>query len=582
MTELDTNIQTRVDQWLTNPSYSEESKQEIQSLLEHKNYTELRDRFFQNMEFGTGGIRGKVGAGLNRMNIYNIRLATQGVCNYASKYNFSNPSNTIAICYDSRNTSLEFAMETAQVMLGNGYKVLMFTYPSATPLLSFVIRKMNCMFGVNITASHNPPEYNGYKVFWDDGAQVVSPVDQGVIDEVSSLSGQEEVKSDDFQSALSQGQAQYVTDEVLEEYYKELSKSLIGSLSTNSKINAVYSAFHGVGYKFISRFAELRNLKGYRYTQNQQAPDGNFPTLLSPNPENPSAFKESIAIADEQTDIILATDPDADRTGCMCRDRNGQFVFLTGNQIGILLLESILEHHKKEKTLSPDAYVVTTIVSTPALEKVAARYKVETKYCYTGFKNIAKVMSDQEKSGNNNFLFGCEESHGYLISDILRDKDGISAAIALSEYAASLKENGLNLLDKLDSILASVGYYEDGIMNYVFDGEAGKNKILCLMETLRTSPPDSLCDLELVSKYDYKSLEIEDLREGTKSKIEGFVPDNTLVMQYDNDLRIMARPSGTEPKIKFYINLSTPDKQSSVKRMENIKQKLDNWISSNT
>ncbi|KAK3584214.1 hypothetical protein CHS0354_035295 [Potamilus streckersoni] len=509
---MEQEILKRTEAWINNPYIDVASKQEIQVLKDAGDDKELTDRFYTELEFGTGGIRGVVGAGLNRMNIYNVRKATQGLADYAKKHFGGQERLKAVVCHDSRNTSPLFSQETIRVLTANGIEVYTFSYPSATPVLSFTIRYLKCNFGVNITASHNPPEYNGYKVFWNDGAQVISPVDKGIIDFVFT-----------------------------------------GNSADNASVNVVYTPLHGVGYRFVSKAAEKRGFKNIRFVSSQKEPDGNFPTVKSPNPEETSAYAEAIKTADPAADIIIATDPDADRIGCMIKGKNGQFEFISGNTVGILMLYQALKKRRQAGTLTDKSYIVTTVVSTPIAEKIAGHFGVKTHYCHTGFKNIAEVINREVSAGNMSYVFGFEESHGYLIGDFIRDKDGISAALMLAEITAGLKKEGRTVSDELAEIYSLFGLYADAQENFTLKGQTGKEKIKTLMAALRANPPVELEGHHLTSVADYKSQMLTDKIGKTAPAKIALAPSDTFALYYSQDVRITARPSGTEPKLNFIL-----------------------------
>ncbi|ULQ60194.1 phospho-sugar mutase [Brucepastera parasyntrophica] len=534
---------------------------EVKELISSSNIKELEDRFYQNLEFGTGGLRGVIGGGTNRMNTLVVTRATQGLVNYFLKTfpeKAKNNSLSAVIAYDSRHYSDVFGEATALIFAANGFKTYLFTGLRPTPELSFAIRTLGCDTGVVITASHNPPQYNGYKAYWNDGAQVIEPHDEGIIDEVNAV---KEVKTISREEAVSSGKLVLIDSEIDEKYWamvksKLFRPDLIREQAGNVKI--VYTPLHGTGAMHVEKVLEDLGLKVLTVPR-QREPDGNFPTVAKPNPEEAAALKMAIELAEkEKADVVMSTDPDADRFGGAVPGPDGKFVLITGNQMGALLVDYICLSRKELDRMPPNPAVIRSIVTSTFGDRIANSYGVETKECLTGFKWIASVMADFEKTGSHNYIFGYEESYGYNIETEVRDKDGISAAALCAEMTLYWRSKGKSLLDRLNEMYMQHGYFKEYTINKDFPGASGGAAMKNLMATLRK---DGLKILD-----GKKVLTIRDIQEGTiyspvepdKKSETGLPRSNVLQFFLEDGSIVSVRPSGTEPKIKFYISCPAP------------------------
>ena len=543
------------NQWLENPYFDEATKEELKAIKDDEN--EIKERFYMDLEFGTAGLRGIIGAGTNRMNIYVVRRATQGLANYIAKVD--KKSQGVAIAYDSRHMSPEFAQEAALCLAANGIKAYIFETLRPTPELSFAVRHLGCVAGINVTASHNPPEYNGYKVYWEDGAQITPPHDTGIMGEVKAISDWNTVKTMDKEEAVKAGLFEVIGQAVDDAYMAELKKQIIhmDAIQAEGKnLKIVYTPLHGTGNIPARRILKELGFENVYVVPEQELPDGDFPTVSYPNPEAAEAFELGLKLAREvDADIVLATDPDADRLGVRVKDRNGEYHDLTGNMSGCLLANYELSQRKAVNgSLPEDGALVKTIVTTNLADAIAKGYGVNLIEVLTGFKYIGQQILGFENSGQGTYLFGFEESYGCLIGTYARDKDAIVATMALCEAAAYYKTQGKTLWDAMIDMYEEFGYYKDAIQAVTMKGIEGLQKIQEIMTTLRQNPPAEFAGHKVTAVRDYKLDEITDLATGEK-KPTGLPNSNVLYYELTDDAWVCVRPSGTEPKVKFYYGV---------------------------
>ena len=543
------------NQWLENPYFDETTKDELKAIKDDEN--EIKERFYMDLEFGTAGLRGIIGAGTNRMNIYVVRRATQGLANYIAKVD--KKSQGVAIAYDSRHMSPEFAQEAALCLAANGIKAYIFETLRPTPELSFAVRHLGCVAGINVTASHNPPEYNGYKVYWEDGAQITPPHDSGIMGEVKAISDWNTVKTMDKEEAVKAGLFEVIGQAVDDAYMAELKKQIIHMDAIEAEgrnLKIVYTPLHGTGNIPARRILKELGFENVYVVPEQELPNGDFPTVSYPNPEAAEAFELGLKLAKEvDADIVLATDPDADRLGVRVKDKNGEYHDLTGNMSGCLLANYELSQRKAVNgSLPEDGALVKTIVTTNLADAIAKGYNVKLIEVLTGFKYIGQQILGFENSGKGTYLFGFEESYGCLIGTYARDKDAIVATMALCEAAAYYKTQGKTLWDAMIDMYEEFGYYKDAIQAVTMKGIEGLQKIQEIMTTLRQNPPADFAGHKVTAVRDYKLDEITDLATGEK-KSTGLPNSNVLYYELTDDAWVCVRPSGTEPKVKFYYGV---------------------------
>ncbi len=556
-------------QWLANPYFDEATKAELKAIENDDN--EIKERFYMDLEFGTAGLRGIIGAGTNRMNIYVVRRATQGLANYILKV--GKQAQGAVIAYDSRHMSPEFAQEAALCLAANGIKAYIFESLRPTPELSFAVRYLGCAAGINVTASHNPPEYNGYKVYWEDGAQITPPHDTGIMGEVKAISDWNTVKTMDKAAAEAAGLFEVIGQAIDDAYMAELKKQVIhmDAIEAEGKnLKIVYSPLHGTGNIPARRILKELGFENVYVVKEQELPDGDFPTVSYPNPEAAEAFELGLKLAKEiDADLVLATDPDADRLGVRVKDKNGEYHDLTGNMSGCLLANYEISQRKAVNGgLPEDGTLIKTIVTTNLADAIAKGYGVNLVEVLTGFKFIGQQILGFEKSGKGTYLFGFEESYGCLIGTYARDKDAIVATMALCEAAAYYKTQGKTLWDAMIEMYEEFGYYKDAIQSVSLKGIEGLQKIQEIMETLRKQPPAEFAGLKVVSVRDYKADTIKDIATG-EVKPTGLPRSNVLYYDLEDDAWVCVRPSGTEPKVKFYYgvkgtSLADADEKSAV------------------
>ncbi|MEE0674225.1 MAG: phospho-sugar mutase [Enterocloster sp.] len=542
-------------EWLSNPYFDEATKEELRAIEGNEN--EIKERFYMDLEFGTAGLRGIIGAGINRMNIYVVRRATQGLANYIIKQGAADKG--VAIAYDSRHMSPEFAMEAAMTLAANGIKAYKFESLRPTPELSFAVRELGCVAGINITASHNPPEYNGYKVYWEDGAQFTPPHDKGVTEEVLAIEDLSTVKTTDEASATAAGLYQVIGQEIDDKYIAQVKAQVVNQKAIDEmqdQITIVYTPLHGTGNIPARRVMKEIGFTHVYVVPEQELPDGDFPTVSYPNPEAKEAFELGLKLAKEKNaDLVLATDPDADRLGVYVKDtKSGEYIPLTGNMSGSLLCEYVLSQKQAAGKIPADGQVVKSIVSTNLIDAVAKAYGAELIEVLTGFKWIGKQILKNETTGHGTYLFGMEESYGCLIGTYARDKDAISATAALCEAAAYYKQKGMTLWDAMIAMYEKYGYYKDVVKAIGLSGIEGLAKIQSIMETLRNNTPTEVGGYKVTSARDYKLDTIKDMATG-EVKPTGLPSSNVLYYDLEDGAWICVRPSGTEPKIKFYFGV---------------------------
>ena len=539
------------EQWLANPYFDEATKEELKGISEDEN--EIKERFYMDLEFGTAGLRGIIGAGTNRMNIYVVRRATQGLANYIAKVD--KKAQGVAIAYDSRHMSPEFAEEAALCLAANGIKAYIFESLRPTPELSFAVRHLGCVAGINVTASHNPPEYNGYKVYWEDGAQITPPHDSGIMGEVKSISDWNTVKTMDKAEAEKADLFQVIGKEVDDAYMAELKKQVIhmDAIEKEGKnLKIVYTPLHGTGNIPARRILKELGFENVYVVKEQELPDGDFPTVSYPNPEAAEAFELGLKLAKEvDADLVLATDPDADRLGVRVKDKNGEYHDLTGNMSGCLLANYELSQRKAVNgSLPEDGALIKTIVTTNLADAIAKGYGVNLIEVLTGFKFIGQQILGFENSGKGSYLFGFEESYGCLIGTYARDKDAIVATMALCEAAAYYKTQGKTLWDAMIEMYEQFGYYKDAIQSVTMKGIEGLQKIQEIMNSLRQNPPAEFAGHKVTAVRDYKADTITDVTTGAV-KPTGLPNSNVLYYELTDDAWVCVRPSGTEPKVKL-------------------------------
>ncbi len=545
----------RYEGWLNDPYFDEATKEELRSIANDDN--EIKERFYKDLEFGTAGLRGIIGAGTNRMNIYTVRKATQGLANYIISKD--GQKKGVAIAYDSRRMSPEFADEAALCLGANGIKAYVFDSLRPTPELSYAVRSLGCIAGINITASHNPPEYNGYKVYWEDGAQITPPHDKGIMDEVKAVEDYNTVKTMGLEEAKAAGMYEVIGSSVDDGYIAELKKQVIHQDSIDAvgnELKIVYSPLHGTGNIPARRILEELGFKNVYVVKEQELPDGEFPTVSYPNPEAKEAFELGLKLAKEvDADLVLATDPDADRLGVYVKDaKSGEYKVLTGNMSGCLLADYEIGQRKATKGLPEDGYLIKTIVTSNLADAIAKGYDIGLIEVLTGFKFIGQQILGFETTGKGSYLFGFEESYGCLIGTHARDKDAIVATMALCEAAAYYKTQGKTLWDAMVDMYDKYGYYKDDIQSITLKGIEGLQKIQEILETLRKNPPAEVGGYKVVKARDYQAETIKDIATGEVTGT-GLPKSNVLYYDLTDDAWLCVRPSGTEPKVKFYYGI---------------------------
>jgi len=574
--ELIAQCEAKAKQWLA-PEFDEETKKAIEKMLDDKDKTNLVEAFYKDLEFGTGGLRGIMGAGSNRMNIYTVGMATQGLANYLKK-NFSDkPQISVVVCHDCRNNSRLFAETVANIFSANNIKVYLFDDMRPTPECSFAIRHFKCQSGVNITASHNPKEYNGYKAYWEDGAQVLAPHDKGIIDEV------EKVKVSDVKFNGNKSLIQIIGEEV-DKVYLDMVKTISIDpevIKRQKDLKIVYTPLHGTGMKLIPRSLKLWGFDNVHCVEEQMVRSGNFPTVVSPNPENGEAL--TLALRDAKAidaDIVMASDPDADRVGMACKNDKGEWVLINGNQTCLLFLYYSITNRIKTGKMQPNDFIVKTIVTTEVIKKIADKNHIEMRDCYTGFKWIANEIRKSE--GKQKYIGGGEESYGFMAQDFVRDKDAVSACSLLAEICAYAKDQGKTLYELLLDIYLEYGFSKEFTINVVKPGKSGADEIKAMMENYRNNSPKEIAGSKVVCTKDFKTLQQRD-ENGVVTPLDMPEPSNVLQWFCADGTKVSVRPSGTEPKIKFYLEIKGEMKcpgcydrcdKEADKKIEEIKKSL--------
>ena len=546
--QLIAQCEAKAEQWLA-PEFDEQTRKEVKELMENADKTGLIDAFYKDLEFGTGGLRGIMGAGSNRMNIYTVGMATQGLANYLKK-NFANlPLIKVAVCHDCRNNSRLFAETVANIFSANGIKVYLFDDMRPTPECSFAIRHFGCQSGVNITASHNPREYNGYKAYWEDGAQVLAPHDKGIIDEVN------QVKVADVKFKGNPELIEIIGEEV-DKLYLDMVKTISidpAVIERQKDLKIVYTPLHGTGMMLIPRSLKLWGFNNVHCVKEQMVRSGDFPTVVSPNPENGEALTLALRDAKEiDADIVMASDPDADRVGMACKNDKGEWVLINGNQTCLLFLYYIITNRIKTGKMKPNDFIVKTIVTTEVIKKIADKNNIEMRDCYTGFKWIANEIRKSE--GKQKYIGGGEESYGFMAQDFVRDKDSVSACSLLAEICAYAKDQGKTLYELLMDIYLEYGFSKEFTINVVKPGKSGADEIKAMMENYRNNPPKEIAGSKVVISKDFQTLEQTD-GNGVVTKLDMPEPSNVLQWFCEDGTKVSVRPSGTEPKIKFYLEV---------------------------
>lgn len=546
--ELIAQCEQKAKQWLA-PAFDEETQKEVKAKIEAEDKTDLIDSFYKDLEFGTGGLRGIMGAGSNRMNIYTVGMATQGFANYLKKNYQDRADISVVVCHDCRNNSRKFAESVADIFTANGIKVYLFDDMRPTPECSFAIRHLGCQAGVNITASHNPKEYNGYKAYWEDGAQVLTPHDMGIINEVNK------VKVEDIKFEGNKQLLQIIGEDIDQAYLDAVKTVSIDPevIKRQHDLKIVYTPLHGTGMKMIPRSLKYWGFDNVHCVKEQMVKDGNFPTVVSPNPENGEALTLALRDAKQlDADIVMASDPDADRVGMACKNDKGEWVLINGNQTCLIFLYYIITNRKNMGMLKPTDYIVKTIVTTEVIRKVAEKNNIEMIDCYTGFKWIAREIRVADPG--KKYIGGGEESYGFMAADFVRDKDAVSAMCLLAEICAYAKDQGKTLYDLLLDIYLEYGFSKEFTVNVVRPGKTGADEIKTMMENFRKNPPTDLGGSKVVVWKDYQTLEQRDIN-GNVTKLD--MPDTSNVLQWfcDDGTKVSVRPSGTEPKIKFYLEV---------------------------
>ncbi len=546
--ELIALCEAKAQQWLT-PVFDAETQSAVKAMLEKEDKTDLIESFYKNLEFGTGGLRGIMGAGSNRMNVYTVGMATQGFANYLKKNFADREQISVVVCHDCRNNSRLFAETVANIFSANGIKVYLFDDMRPTPECSFAIRHLGCQSGVNITASHNPKEYNGYKAYWEDGAQVLAPHDTGIIDEVNKVKV-EDVKFDGNKELIQ------IIGEEIDKVYLDLIHGISIDpevIKRQKDLKIVYTPLHGTGMMLIPRSLKLWGFENVHCVKEQMVKSGDFPTVVSPNPENGEALTLALRDAKEiDADIVMASDPDADRVGMACKNDKGEWILINGNQTCLLFLYYIIRNRQAKGLMKPTDFIVKTIVTTEVIRKIAEKQHIEMRDCYTGFKWIAREIALSE--GKQQYIGGGEESYGFLAEDFVRDKDAVSACSLLAEICAWAKDQGKTLYDVVMDIYLEYGFSKEFTVNVVKPGKTGADEIKQMMTDFRNNPPKELGGSKVVLWKDYQTLEQRDAA-GNVTKIDMPTTSNVLQWFCDDETKISVRPSGTEPKIKFYIEV---------------------------
>lgn len=573
---MDENVKKNYEYWCTSPIFDDATKSELKSL--EGNEDEIFDRFYRELEFGTGGLRGVIGAGTNRMNFYTVGKATQGLANFINKQGAA--AKGVAIAFDSRRMSPEFADTAACVLAANGIKAYIFDSLRPTPELSFALRTLGCTAGIVVTASHNPPEYNGYKVYWEDGAQITAPKDAQIIGEVNAIKDYAEIKKMTTEEAKAAGFYEVIGKEIDDKYMEALKKLVLHPEAIKqmaSSLKIVYTPLHGTGNVPVRRVLKELGFEQVTVVPEQELPDGNFPTVSYPNPEDKKAFALALDLAKKiDADLVLATDPDADRLGVYAKDtKTGEYKVFTGNMSGMLICEYEMSQKKALGILPDNGALVTTIVSSNMAQAVAKEYGMKFIECLTGFKYIGEQIKFFEQTGSNEYVFGFEESYGCLVGTHARDKDAVVAVMALCEAAAYYKTQGITLWDQMLNIYNKYGYYKEDLFTMTFKGADGAKKMQDMMDAYRKNTPKQVGAYKVLRLRDYKNDVITDLATGETTPT-GLPKSNVLYFELENDAWFCVRPSGTEPKIKFYAGIKGTSLEDSAKKLDELMEAIRN------
>ena len=573
---MDENVKKNYEYWCTSPIFDDATKSELKSL--EGNEDEIFDRFYRELEFGTGGLRGVIGAGTNRMNFYTVGKATQVLANFINKQGAA--AKGVAIAFDSRRMSPEFADTAACVLAANGIKAYIFDSLRPTPELSFALRTLGCTAGIVVTASHNPPEYNGYKVYWEDGAQITAPKDAQIIGEVNAIKDYAEIKKMTTEEAKAAGLYEVIGKEIDDKYMEALKKLVLHPEAIKemaSSLKIVYTPLHGTGNVPVRRVLKELGFEQVTVVPEQELPDGNFPTVSYPNPEDKKAFALALDLAKKvDADLVLATDPDADRLGVYAKDtKTGEYKVFTGNMSGMLICEYEMSQKKALGILPDNGALVTTIVSSNMAQAVAKEYGMKFIECLTGFKYIGEQIKFFEQTGSNEYVFGFEESYGCLVGTHARDKDAVVAVMALCEAAAYYKTQGITLWDQMLNIYNKYGYYKEDLFTMTFKGADGAKKMQDMMDAYRKNTPKQVGAYKVLRLRDYKNDVITDLATG-ETIPTGLPKSNVLYFELENDAWFCVRPSGTEPKIKFYAGIKGNSLDDSAKKLDELMEAIKN------
>ena len=564
--------------WLENPIIDKKDKEELEAI--RNDSEEIKDRFYKDLEFGTAGLRGVIGIGTNRMNKYTVGKATQGLANYIVKKGMQ--GRGVAIAYDSRRMSKEFSEQTALCLNASGIKTYRFNKETPTPELSFAVRELKCISGIVITASHNPPEYNGYKVYWEDGAQIVEPTDKEIIAEVNAIDDFSKIKTMSKEEAIKQGLYNEIGEEIDNRYIEELKKLVVNQEAINKTqkdLKIVYTPLHGTGGILVKRILKELGFENVYVVKEQENPNGEFPTVEYPNPEDSKAFQLALELAQKvDADIVLANDPDADRLGVYVKDTNlGEYIQFNGNMTGNLIAEYILSQKKEHGKLPKNGAIIKTIVSSNLTDAIAKEYNVKLFSTLTGFKNIAKIIRNFEENNNEyECLFSYEESYGCIIGTHARDKDGIVAVMTLCEAACYYKMQGLTLWDQMNKMYEKYGYYKEKQISVTLKGQEGAEKIKLMMENMRNNPPTELAGLKVISVGDYSKQVIHNNLNGENTSTN-LPKSNVLYYELENDSWCCVRPSGTEPKIKFYLGVKGINSNEAEIKLDELSKEVNKY-----
>ena len=560
--------------WCESPEFDEQTKEELLKIKDDEK--EIEDRFYKELEFGTAGLRGVIGAGTNRMNKYTVGKATQGLANYILEQKVEDKG--VAISYDSRRMSKEFALQTSLILNANGIKTYLFENLRPVPELSFAVRELKCTAGIMITASHNPPKYNGYKVYWEDGAQIVSPRDKEIIQKVRNIKSFSEIKEITREEAEEKGLLNIIKEEMDEKYLSTLEKLVLNPeivKEQGKELKVVYTPLHGTGNTVAEKLLHRIGLQNVYVVEEQKDPDGNFPTVDYPNPEDKKAFKLALELANKvDSDVVLATDPDADRLGIFAKDnKTGKYMEYTGNMSALLIAEYRISQMKEKNILSKNGVFITTVVSSDLAKAIAKYYNLECPEVLTGFKNIGAVMRKIDEDENKEYVFGYEESYGCLIGDYARDKDGISAVMALCEAACYYRSKGKTLWDAMQDIYEKYGYYKEAQVSIVLEGAEGAQKIKEMMTKMRETPINKIGEYEVLTFKDIERDIVRNMKTGEETKT-GLPTSNVLYYELEDNNWCCIRPSGTEPKIKIYMGVKGTSNEDADKKLEDLKEKM--------